>query len=173
MEKIEQFEKVCSFFVNDWHLTTMILPYIKQKLEENTKIISLLENGIQDHIREILSKMNLNNKLAEKILEINWTSSKLIKYSKIKEILENISKEEKDVEIFISGNKEYIELMNQNIEKARKNIKIRNKIQVINCYDMTKFNNVSDITKNHQYILNTSGMKKVEKVFETNDKKEA
>ena len=37
-------EKLCGFYVSDWHLATTVLPYINSKIEENTKVITFLEN---------------------------------------------------------------------------------------------------------------------------------
>lgn len=173
MKKIERTEKICAFYVNDWHLTTMILPYMKRKIEEETKVITILENGIQDNIKEILSKMNLRKELEIKILEVNWTSSKIMKYSKIKEEIVKEAKEGKNIEVLISGNKEYIELANKNIEKVIESTKTKGTIKIINCYEITEFNNVSEITKKHNYILNTSGVRKVEEVFKNHNPKEA
>lgn len=173
MKKLERLEKVCSFYVNDWHLTTMILPYIKKAIEKEVVVITALENGIQNNIKEILSKMNLRKELEEKILEINWTSSKIMKYSKIKEEIQKVVKQGKNIEVLISGDKEYIEMVNKNIQRVVGSIKINETIRVINCYEITKFSNVSEITKKHRYILNTSGIRKVEEVFENHEQKEA
>ena len=32
-------EKLCGFYVSDWHLATTVLPYINSKIEENTKML--------------------------------------------------------------------------------------------------------------------------------------
>ena len=32
-----QVEKLCGFYVSDWHLTTTILPYINSKIDEKAK----------------------------------------------------------------------------------------------------------------------------------------
>lgn len=173
MKKIERLEKICAFYVNDWHLTTMILPYMRTKIEEETKVITVLENGIQDNIKEILSKMNLRKELEEKILEINWTSSKIMKYSKMKEELVKQAKEGNNIEVLISGDKKYIELANKTIEKVIENTKAKGTIKIINCYQITNFNNISEITKKHHYVLNTSGIKRVEEVFKNHNSKEA
>ena len=72
--------KICGFYVNEWHLTTMILPYIHKEIEKENTIITILQNGISENIEEILSKMNLNEKLQKSILNINWKSTKTLKY---------------------------------------------------------------------------------------------
>ena len=37
--------KFCSFYVSDWHMVTMLLPYINKKMNEQTKIVTILEKG--------------------------------------------------------------------------------------------------------------------------------
>ena len=46
-------EKLCGFYVSDWHLATTVLPYINSKIEENTKVITFLENKIEKNIQLI------------------------------------------------------------------------------------------------------------------------
>ena len=52
-------EKLCSFYVSDWHLVTMLLPYIHQELEKEANIVTILENGFEENIKIILSKLRL------------------------------------------------------------------------------------------------------------------
>ena len=42
-EQNKQMKKVCGFHVNDWHLTTMILPYIHKEIEKE-KLVSFATN---------------------------------------------------------------------------------------------------------------------------------
>ena len=64
------FTKLCSFYVSDWHLVTMLLPYINKKINEQAKIATILENDIQENVKTLVEKLNLKN--AEKILNLNW-----------------------------------------------------------------------------------------------------
>lgn len=63
-------KKLCGFCINEWHLTTMILPYISKEIENNYKMITILENSIEENIKTLIKKLNLKNE--EDILEINW-----------------------------------------------------------------------------------------------------
>ncbi|MBO5479523.1 MAG: hypothetical protein J6A04_07630 [Clostridia bacterium] len=164
--KENNIKKVCAFYVNDWHFTTMILPYIANEIKSKNKIITILQNNMKSNIEEILSKMNLNQKLKEEILEINWTKNFPIKYSNIKQEIQQIDGQVKDINIFINGDKEFIKMVNQNIEKLIEKFNLRTSITIVNFYDITKFTNVSEITDEHQYILNTSGIKKIKEVFQ-------
>lgn len=163
-EKENQIIRVCSFYVNDWHLTTMILPHIKRTIEKETKVLTILENGIENKVEELLSKMNLNPITQNKILEINWTSNPACKYSYIKNQIELMIDNIEQINIIVNGTKEYIEIANENIEKVMKNIKGK-KVTIINCYEITKYKEINKILDKHDFVLNTSGIKEIEEVF--------
>lgn len=163
--------KVCGFYVNDWHLTTMILPHINKSIKENRHIITVMENGIKEQIEELLSKMNLSENTQKEILSINWTSKPACKYSKVKEEIEEKLKNSEKLNIIINGTKEYIEIANLNIYKAIENLKLK-EITIINCYEITKQSNVKEILNKHEFVLNTSGINKIEDVFKDYKKEE-
>jgi hypothetical protein len=137
--KGNEIKRICGFYINNCHLTTMMLPYIHKELEKNNKIITIFQNGIKNNVQELLSKMNLNQELYNKILEINWNRTNTIKYSEIKNKLDNIKAEEVDnISILINGDIAFINKVNENIEKALKNMNIKSKISVINYYEVTR-----------------------------------
>lgn len=160
-------EKLCSFYVSDWHLVTMLLPYVNKQINEKANILTMLENDIEENIKTLIKKLNLKNE--EKILDLNWKKTNGIKYSLIQENMKNIVKENVNI-IFISGSKEYIENTNKNIEKFLLTNKEKHKslnIKIINCYEVSEFNfNMQEILSKHNKILNTSGEKEIGKVFE-------
>lgn len=163
--------RVCGFYVNDWHLTTMILPHINKSINEDKKILTIMQNGINTQIEELLSKMNLNKNTQEEILNIDWTSKKTCKYSNIKDEVETRLKNSKKLTIIINGTKEYIEIANNNIEKVIENLKLK-EITIINCYEITKQSDVKDILDKHEFVINTSGINKIENVFKDYKKEE-
>lgn len=157
-------EKLCSFYVSEWHLVTMLLPYINNKIGEDTKVVTILENNIEENIKTLIEKLNLKKK--DDILKINWKNIKSKKYAEVEEILnKEISKTKNNI-ILINGCKDYIEKNNQNIEKWINKSKIKN-IKIINLFEVTEFNhNITEILDAHDRILNTSGEKEIEEVFE-------
>lgn len=166
----KKIEKVCGFYVSDWHLVTMLLPYINSKIEENTKIATILEDEMEEKIKTLLEKLNLKNK--EEILNINWKSLKSKKYTDISKTLKKqIEQNTKNI-IIVNGSKEYIEKNNINIEKWIKNANVKN-IKIINFFEVTEFNsNIMGILDSHNKILNTSGEKEITDVFEGYSRKE-
>ena len=166
-----QIKRVCSFFVNEWHLTTMLLPYIHKKIEEKEEFVTILENGIRGNVEELMNRMNLKEDTKKEIANINWTSTKILKYAEIKKKIETVKNG--PINILVNGDQGYINEVNKMISKVIKQSKTANQITVINCYEITKFSNISEITKEYEYILNTSGMQKVKEVFYQEETKEA
>lgn len=157
-------KKVCSFYVNDWHLTTMLLPHISKTLNEGKKVLTILESGIRNNIEELLSKMNLKPEIQNKILEINWNSKPICKFSKIKSEIEAMLKDVQAINIIVNGNEDYIEVANKNIDKVIKNI-CGKEITVINCYEIAKYKEINTVLDKHDFVLNTSGIKEISEVF--------
>ena len=165
----ENIMKLCSFYVSDWHLVTMLLPYINRKINEKEKIVTVLENDIKNNVETLVKRLNLRNE--EEILNIDW--SKRDNYLSINKLLNNNIVE--NIIIIVNGTKEYIKA-NKNIdtiiEKNRDKIKQKN-IKIINCYEIVEFNgSIVEILDNHDKILNTSGEKEINEVFEDYTKSE-
>ena len=150
--------KLCSFYVSDWHLITMLLPYINQKINEQAKIATILERDIEENVITLVEKLNLKNK--EKILNLNWKKQDEIR-CKIKEL-----EREQELIIFINGSKEFIEKNNRKLSRYFETHLIRNKIKIINCYEVIEFNgSITEILDKHDKILNTSGEKEIKEIF--------
>lgn len=162
--------KLCSFYVSDWHLVTMLLPYINKKINEQEKVVTVLESDIKNNVETLVKRLNLKNE--EEILNINWT--KKDNYLSINKLLSNSM--EKNIIIIVNGTKEYINEANKNIDEIiQKNIaKIQQKnIKIINCYEIVEFNgSIVQILDDHDKILNTSGEKEINEVFEDYTRKQ-
>ena len=61
-------EKTCAFFASDYHFEMISLPYIEKELEKNKKIIILTENDLENTIKNLISKINLNEEKKKKYL---------------------------------------------------------------------------------------------------------
>ena len=72
-------EKLCGFYVSEWHLATMLLPYVSHKIDDKSKIITILENDIEENIKILLKKLNIKNE--KEIKEIGWKNINSSKYS--------------------------------------------------------------------------------------------
>lgn len=161
---MRKINKMCSFYVNDWHLTVMMLPYINGKLQENEKVTIISEENLQNNINTILERTNIKEEYKKQIQTIGWE-----KTSK-KEIKNKIQEQENGNNIIIIGKEDYIENTNKIIENKVKT----GEVNVIDCYEVMEFNNnMENILKSHEKIINTSGERSVEESFEGFNKKEA
>ena len=50
--------KICSFYVSDWHLTTMLFPFIEEKVKNGNHINTILEKDITTNMQELLNRSN-------------------------------------------------------------------------------------------------------------------
>ena len=138
-------EKLCCFYVSDFHLEMILLPYINKKIEEN--IIIKTERDLKDTVEILVSKMNLNQENKEKILSLGWNGK------------ENKKIEDKS-NVIIIGNKKYIEDVNSKIKQA--DIK---DVTVIDCYDFEETkDDMDNIVNNYSQNLNTNGLENIKKV---------
>ena len=150
--------KLCSFYVSEWHLVTMLLPYINQKINEEAKIATILEQDITQNVKLLIERLNLKNE--EKILALNFNKAEEIK-SKINELEEN-----QELVVFINGSQEFIEKHNKKLEKYFSTHFLKHPIKIINCYEVIHLEGSVDyILEQHDKVLNTSGEKEIEEVF--------
>lgn len=145
--------KVCSFYVSDWHLITMLLPHINKTINERNKVTTILEEDAQEKVEILLNKIKIEN--ANNIININWRKKDVsnIKIEELKlEETENI-----DNEIIIAGSIEYINEANELIEDYVKNNDFKGRIKIINCYLAEENLNIKEILNDHRAVLNTAG----------------
>ena len=151
VENVEA-QRYCSLYVNDMHLIVMLIPYIERELEKKEKIITILENDLENEIDTIVKKVNLGREKKNKIKRINWKKNLLSK-EQIGEI--------KGETILIKGSYEFIQSVNE-VLKTEDN-------RVIDCYDIDTFEqNSRTILEQHNAILNTSGIRKISDMFQIN-----
>ncbi len=136
--------KYCCFYVSDFHLEMILLPYIKNNIDK-CKIVIFTENNLKDSVRLLLERTNFNNEDKNKILSLNWNNK----------VTEEITCEklEKSI-VIINGGIEYIEKINKNVKKL--NLKY---IKIIDCYNISKNNlELAKLQEKYDKILNTKSM---------------
>ena len=131
-------EKSCCFYVSEFHLEMILVPYINRKLEENITILT--QKKLRETAEILISKINLKQENKEKILKLKWDGEE--------EIKENSN-------IIIIGSKEYIKSKNQEISD-------KNPRNILDCYDFEEEkNNIDKIVKEYKNVLNTLGKKEI------------
>ena len=177
MDDLESIKKVCGFYVSSMHLITMVLPYIKSSIGKNIKFETVLEYNLKENVNKVLSNLVIKENEKEDILNINWNSNKIQKYSNIEKKLKKIILNNKEINILISGSRKYIEEANKIVDKflSKNSNKINNKkITIIDCYEVREFDdNIREILDNHDFMINTSGIHKIEDIFEDYKNKKA
>lgn len=158
----DNIKKICNFYVSDWHLAVMLLPYINKEINKGTKITTVFQNNMRNNIETLVRKLNLKNE--KEILQIDWNTknnSILERYVK-----ENLSGGEENLFI-INGDKEYIEKSNEKvIEYIGKNKTKKNFIKIVDCYEVEQNEEkMYNIIKMHDCVLNTSGEHNIEKII--------
>ena len=169
--------KVCSFYVSDWHLTAMLLPFIEEAKNQGEHINTILEKNISYNMREILSRMNMTDRKREEIIKIGWENKDLIKYGEIKKYMEKVVKSNNKIIVIVEGKKERVDYIGKSIERWMKRAedKLKKKeIKIIDCYEVSEFNkDLDEILNSHDKILNTSGIHDIEEMYEGFVRKEA
>ena len=125
-------EKICLFFASDYHFEMISLPYINKEIQEDKDIIIISENNLENTIKKVLKNLNIKNEDKQKIMSLNWNND----FNKLNNIQQEKGKEKEKV-IFIKGNKNYIDKINEKIDL----LEIDNGIKLINCYDINEVNN--------------------------------
>ena len=70
MVEESKLQKFCSLYVNEMHLIVMIIPYIESELEKGRKVVTVLENSLEDEMKIFLNKVNLGKTKKTKIKKI-------------------------------------------------------------------------------------------------------
>lgn len=141
---MENKENSCVFFASDYHLEMIMLPYINKKFNENKKIYVFTENNLEQTINTLIEKVNLDNNIKSKVLDINWKDEDENKYKKI--INDN------NAVVFIKGNENYINKTNKNLNQ----LKEKNNLEIIDCYNLEEIGNkMPEILTEHSNIITT------------------
>lgn len=157
-------EKVCNLYASDMHFCMMLVPFINNNMEEGKEVINIFEKDLKENIKTILEKAKLDKDVKENLLKIEWNK---------KDINVNLQKElekyknEKEKIIFIKGEKKYIDIMNECVEKWIIENRLEEKnIKIIHCYNIeTIKNNIDNIINLYPKILNTTGEHTIKEVY--------
>lgn len=146
-------EKICSFYVNDYHFEMITLEYIKRVLNKDKNIVILTQNNLKNTASKIINKIDVNDVAKKSILNIDWDNENKNKLEKIKRDTNN----GKDIIVFVKGESEFIRDMDTYLNN---NVNIEN-LELIHCYNMFEFKfNIDDIISNYTDVLNVSGKMK-------------
>lgn len=134
-------KKMYVFYVSEFHLEMILLPFVNKKIEEKEKIIINTEYDLEDTMKVLLNRMNLKEENKEKILGLNWNK-------KEKQEMYNESN------IITIGRQEYIDKINYEIKQEN-----LNNIRMLDCYKFDDIKEeISDIANKYDGNFNTSSL---------------
>ena len=137
----KRLEKLCCFYVSEFHLEMILVPYINNVIEKNKKISILTEINLEETIKILMSKINLKENRKNEILNLNWKNNSI----------RNI---ENNSVIIIVGKSKFIKNINEQL-------KIENSV-IVDCYNFEEIQDKStEILKGYEKNLNTSGIQDI------------
>ena len=135
----------CSFYVSEYHLLTILLPYIDEQISNSKNIELILEDDMIEYVKKYLKRCEVRN--ISKIIKLGWKKDKL----------ENLEIVENSDIVIVCGHEEFI----KNVNKAIDNI--HDIKEIINCYNIETLNNLNETVKEHDFVLRTNGLCEVKK----------
>ena len=142
-------KRLCCFYVNDIHLITMLLPYINERINESTEMITILETNISESAERVIN--SIQGRKSEALSNINWNKTSL-NYLCESDLTDKM--------ILVNGSKTFIEEANKIINNKQE------KCTILNCYEiMDGSARLQEILDMHDKVVNTAGEKYPEEVF--------
>lgn len=159
--------KICSFYAGDCHLATMMLPYLVKKVKTDVQINTILDKDMEKYMKELLERINIEEEIKEKIQAINWKNSQ-INQTEVEKFLKGKLKPNTETIIIttIQDDNPIKEKINQFI-KMNLDFIIKNNIKVnlIQCYEVSRLKDINKIINEYDFVLNTSGIHEIKEVF--------
>lgn len=134
-------QRICTFFVSEYHLLTIILPYINKTITEEKDVEIILEKDITRSLKKYLKIVDLYADQEEKIISLNWK----------KESKDVYEKDLSNSEVFIIGSQKFIKKVNSKLD-------VKNTRIIFDCYYINKLENINEINVDYEYILKTYGI---------------
>lgn len=136
--KEHKLKTLCCFYVSDFHLEMILLPYIKSNIDKS-KFVIFTEKNLSESIKILLDRTNLDFNEKNKILDLNWNGTKV-------EELANY--DFTNHTIIVNGSSNYILKISQKLKDK--------KINRIDCYNINEKNlNLREIKEKYDEMLNT------------------
>ena len=139
-------EKLCNFYASKYHLSMILLEYLKEKNQKNSNVYTFFQDEVEDEINVLINKYQYNIK---NLKDIDFRVTKNIYNKELKIQKNNL--------FIVQGNLDYINETNNYILK---NLSKNTNAKIINCYNfMHQKLYMKDIIEKSDKILFTSGEK--------------
>ena len=132
---------ICNFYVSDYHLEIMLLPYISKKIDNEENITIITEIDLESTLNVVIERINLDKDKKEKIKKIGWN-------------IQNIENIIPNTNVILIGSKKFI---NEKVFELKER-QVEN-LEIIACYNYNEVkNDMKEIVSKYDGMLNTLGI---------------
>ena len=140
----KKIKKICNFYVSDYHLEIMLLPYISKKIDNEENITIITEIDLESTLNVVIERINLDKDKKEKIKKIGWN-------------IQNIENIIPNTNVILIGSKKFI---NEKVFELKER-QVEN-LEIIACYNYNEVkNDMKEIVSKYDGMLNTLGINKI------------
>lgn len=137
-------KNICNFYVSDYHLEIMLLPYISKKIDNEENITIITEIDLESTLNVVIERINLDKDKKEKIKKIGWN-------------IQNIENIIPNTNVILIGSKKFI---NEKVFELKER-QVEN-LEIIACYNYNEVkNDMKEIVSKYDGMLNTLGINKI------------
>ena len=137
-------ENICNFYVSEYHLEIMLLPYISKKIDNEENITIITEIDLESTLNVVIERINLDKDKKEKIKKIGWN-------------IQNIENIIPNTNVILIGSKKFI---NEKVFELKER-QVEN-LEIIACYNYNEVkNDMKEIVSKYDGMLNTLGINKI------------
>lgn len=142
-------ENLCNFYASKYHLSIILLEYLKRKNMKKTKVVTFMQDNIEEEMNILNKKYKFNINLTK---ELNFKSAKDIYQKEV-----NVSK---DMIFIVQGDLNYIGEANDYITEITEDVA---NVRVVNCYNFEEQKKaMKRIIERSDKILFTTGEKVID-----------
>lgn len=137
-------KNICNFYVSEYHLEIMLLPYISKKIDNEENITIITEIDLESTLNVVIERINLDKDKKEKIKKIGWN-------------IQNIENIIPNTNVIFIGSKKFI---NEKVFELKER-QVEN-LEIIACYNYNEVkNDMKEIVSKYDGMLNTLGINKI------------
>ena len=137
-------KNICNFYVSEYHLEIMLLPYISKKIDNEENITIITEIDLESTLNVVIERINLDKDKKEKIKKIGWN-------------IQNIENIIPNTNVILIGSKKFI---NEKVFELKER-QVEN-LEIIACYNYNEVkNDMKEIISKYDGMLNTLGINKI------------
>lgn len=116
-----EIENLCDFYASKYHLSVILLEYLKNKNTKKTRVVTFLEDEIEDEIKALVGRYKYDRNIIKEV-----------DFNRTEKIIEKEIHNTKDIIFIIEGSMGYIREVREYISKT---INEKSSVKIITCYN--------------------------------------